>query len=87
MHLSDLQFLSCALGRSPDAVQHDDMKPILKLLVLAALCASADAWAKVDSKFERWLGRTTAQVLEAGDRVEVFVRIRRTSAGRELRAA
>jgi len=49
------------------------MKLILKLFVLAALCASADAWAKVDSKFERWLGRTTAQVLEAGDRVEVFV--------------
>jgi hypothetical protein len=49
------------------------MKSILKLLVLAALCASADAWAKVDAKFERWLGRTTAQVLEAGDRVEVFV--------------
>ena len=49
------------------------MKPIGKLLVLAALCASADSWAKVDTKFERWLGRTTAQVLEAGDRVEVFV--------------
>ena len=62
-----------ALDRSPDAVQHDDMKSILKLLVLAALCASANSWAKVDAKFERWLGRTTAQVLEAGDRVEVFV--------------
>jgi hypothetical protein len=71
--LSDLQFLSRALDRSPDAAHHDDMKPILKLLVLAALCASADSWAKVDKKFERWLGRTTAQVLEAGDRVEVFV--------------
>jgi hypothetical protein len=49
------------------------MKPLLKVLVLAALGASADAWAKVDKKFERWLGRTTAQVLAAGDRVEVFV--------------
>jgi hypothetical protein len=49
------------------------MKPILKLLVFAALCASADSWAKVDAKFERWLGRTTVRVLDAGDRVEVFV--------------
>jgi hypothetical protein len=37
------------------------------------LCASADSWAKVDAKFESWLGRTTARILESGDRVEVFV--------------
>lgn len=44
------------------------------VLAFAALvCASADSWAKVDKKFESWLGRTTAQVLESGDRVEVFV--------------
>lgn len=49
------------------------MKPILKVLVLAALSAPADSWAKIDAKFEKWLGRTTTQVLAAGDRVEVFV--------------
>ena len=43
------------------------------LAVAALVCVSADSWAKVDKKFERWLGRTTVQVLEAGDRVEVFV--------------
>jgi len=44
------------------------------VLALAALvCASADSWAKVDAKFEGWLGRTTARILESGDRVEVFV--------------
>jgi len=43
------------------------------LAVVALVCASADSWAKVDKKFESWLGRTTAQVLESGDRVEVFV--------------
>jgi hypothetical protein len=43
------------------------------LAVAALVCTSADTWAKVDKKFERWLGRTTVQVLDAGDRVEVFV--------------
>ena len=44
------------------------------VLAFAALvCASADSWAKVDTKFESWLGRTTARILESGDRVEVFV--------------
>ena len=43
------------------------------LVVAALVCASADSWAKVDRKFESWLGRTTTHVLEAGDRVEVFV--------------
>jgi hypothetical protein len=43
------------------------------LLFAALVCVSADSWAKVDKKFEKWLGRTTVQVLEAGDRVEVFV--------------
>ena len=44
------------------------------VLAFAALvCASADSWAKVDTKFEGWLGRTTARILESGDRVEVFV--------------
>ena len=43
------------------------------LVVAALVCASAESWAKVDKKFESWLGRTTAQVLESGDRVEVFV--------------
>ena len=43
-------------------------------LALAALiCVSADSWAKVDKKFETWLGRTAVQILQAGDRVEVFV--------------
>jgi hypothetical protein len=37
------------------------------------VCASADSWAKVDVKFEHWLGRTTVRVLESGDRVDVFV--------------
>src|SRR5678809_1028436 len=44
------------------------------LVVFAALaCVAADSWAKVDKKFETWLGRTTVEVLGAGDRVEVFV--------------
>jgi hypothetical protein len=42
-------------------------------VVAAVVCAPAASWAKVDAKFERWLGRTTARVLESGDRVEVFV--------------
>jgi hypothetical protein len=47
---------------------------IAGLLVIATVvCASADSSAKVDAKFESWLGRTTAHVLESGDRVEVFV--------------
>ena len=43
------------------------------VLVAALLCVAADSWAKTDAKFERWLGRTTVQVLEAADRVEIFV--------------
>ena len=42
-------------------------------MVAAVVCASPDSWGKVDAKFERWLGRTTARVLESGARVEVFV--------------
>jgi len=43
-------------------------------VVFAALvCVAPDSWAKTDKKFERWLGRTTVQVLEAADRVEIFV--------------
>jgi hypothetical protein len=43
------------------------------ILFAAVVCASADSAAKVDAKFEHWLGPTTVKVLEAGDRVEVFV--------------
>jgi hypothetical protein len=43
------------------------------LAVVVLVCASTDSWAKVDKKFEGWLGRTTTQVLASGDRVEVFV--------------
>jgi hypothetical protein len=35
------------------------------LIVAALLCTSADSSAKVDKKFESWLGRTTAHVLES----------------------
>jgi hypothetical protein len=51
------------------------MSPRLPAFVLfaALVCVAADSWAKTDAKFERWLGRTTVQVLEAGDRVEIFV--------------
>jgi len=42
-------------------------------LVFAAFaCLASDSWAKVDVKVERWLGRKTIGILEAGDRVEVF---------------
>jgi hypothetical protein len=43
------------------------------LLFAALLCVPAASRAKVDVKFEKWLGRTTVEVLQAGDRVEVFV--------------
>jgi hypothetical protein len=51
------------------------MSPRLPAFVLfaALVCVAADSWAKTDAKFERWLGRTTVQVLEAADRVEIFV--------------
>ncbi|HEY7371419.1 MAG TPA: hypothetical protein VIF57_04515 [Polyangia bacterium] len=51
------------------------MSPRLPAFVLfaALACAAADSWAKTDAKFARWLGRTTVQVLEAADRVEIFV--------------
>jgi hypothetical protein len=42
-------------------------------LCAALVCVAADSWAKTDKKFERWLGRTTVQVLEAADRVEIFL--------------
>jgi hypothetical protein len=49
-------------------------RPRARALLFAALiCVSADSWAKVDSKFEHWLGPTTVRILEAGDRVEIFV--------------
>jgi hypothetical protein len=51
------------------------MRPRLPAFVLfaALVCVAADSWAKTDAKFERWLGRTTVQVLEAADRVEIFL--------------
>jgi hypothetical protein len=51
------------------------MSPRLPAFVLLAalVCVAADSWAKTDAKFARWLGRTTVQVLEAADRVEIFV--------------
>ena len=42
-------------------------------LLAALVCVAADSWAKTDAKFDRWLGRTTVQVLEAADRVEIFL--------------
>jgi len=42
------------------------------LLFAALVCMSTDSLAGVDPKFERWLGRKTISVLQAGDRVEVF---------------
>ena len=42
-------------------------------MVLALVCVSTDSGAKLDPKFERLLGRKTIGLLEAGDRVEVFV--------------
>jgi len=51
------------------------MSPRLPAFVLfaALVCVATDSGAKTDAKFERWLGRTTVQVLEAADRVETFV--------------
>ena len=46
---------------------------VAALLFAALVCVSADSWAKVDKKFETWLGRTAVQILQAGERVEVFV--------------
>ena len=46
---------------------------VAALLFAPLVCVSADSWAKVDKKFETWLGRTAVQILQAGDRVEVFV--------------
>ena len=46
---------------------------VAALLFAALVFVSADSWAKVDKKFETWLGRTAVQILQAGDRVEVFV--------------
>jgi len=43
------------------------------VLFAAFVCVATDSWAKTDAKFARWLGRTTVQVLEAADRVEIFV--------------
>jgi hypothetical protein len=51
------------------------MSPRLPAFVLfaALACVAADSSAKTDPKFARWLGRTTVQVMEAADRVEIFV--------------
>jgi hypothetical protein len=71
-----------AIVTLPFAAIRGHVRPLLRVwflrsagaLAFAALvCASADSWAKVDAKFESWLGRTTARILESGDRVEVFV--------------
>ena len=48
-------------------------RPPAFVLFAALVCVAADSWAKTDAKFARWLGRTTVQVLEAADRVEIFV--------------
>ncbi|HXU06056.1 MAG TPA: hypothetical protein VN903_34115 [Polyangia bacterium] len=51
------------------------MSPRLPVFALfaALVCVAANSWAKTDKKFATWLGRTTVQVLEAADRVEIFV--------------